>query len=407
MKKKFISGFAALLSGLLSTACLDPMASVDPVTGHGSDEDSLYTFTATLESSSTKTALDGLSVVWKAGDAIQVYNESTPGGVTYMLSAGEGQATGTFSGAPLSGGGPFYAVYPALAAGTLSAHSIPVTLPAVQSYADNSFGQFANPAWARGKALEDIRFHNACGALKLTLTGDKTIKTINIYTRGPEDYYGTLTIGALDTESPTSLFSGPLDGNGGVLTLDCGTGVALDAIGKSFFLIFPPGALAFGFQVEIIDSEGKAMLKNAPATDGNQIDRSHIRPMPSFGYVQQYKSGFLTSALLAGAWKGVKTTGNLVLCAEYSEQTGQYALQEGDTDRTVRIQNWTEGYALSLTTPGSLSLGFSVNVNVKAMGQTGGIASSGSDGTEMKVVKQFDGRTWLVDESSGNGYIIR
>ena len=399
-------GLVALVAGLMSTACVDPITPVEHTPENAPVTRNLYSFTATLEAGMTKTGLgaNGLSVVWKEGDKIKVFNASTPAGEVYTLSAGAGTPTGTFTGEPLSGSGTYYAVYPSSAVDGNITSTITLQVPSVQEYAENSFGPGANLAMATGDALENISFRNIGGALKLSLRGSHTIKAVNLYTRGDELFCGKVTIGNLSGE-PTITYNSSVE-QGGHLTLDCGAGVALDPTeSKDFYLILPSGVLGQGYQVEIIDSEGKATLKTAKASDANKIERSVIRPMPAFEYKQVYNADFLTTGSLAGAWTGVGKDYTLVKCAECTVESGQYAIVPGGTDDTFRIQDWTAGYAVSVTFPNSLSLGSTYDGAVSVLGDAGGITDNGS--ARLKVIKGFAGRIWLLDETTGNGYIIR
>ena len=111
----------------------------------------------------TKTSLNGSQVLWNAGDQIKVFNATNPEGVVFTLKAeSAGQSLGEFTGDVISGEGPFYAVYPASAAGTLSGTRVSVTVPQVQTLTAGSFGSGANLAMTQVNSLSDaLHFKNA------------------------------------------------------------------------------------------------------------------------------------------------------------------------------------------------------------------------------------------------------
>ena len=237
MKKLMFIGLAALTLGLLSTACVDPIVSEEPIVEEENVNGDLCTITATFEGA-TKTSLNGLEVLWQTDDKIKVFNSSTPAGIEYTLSSGAGEKTATFTGEALSGDGPYYAVYPSTAAIGLSSTTVSLKVPETQKYAVNSFGRGANIALATSPSPDNFSFQNAGGALMLKLQGDKQISKINLYSLGALDILnGTLAINALDPNNP-DITPGTEKGK---LTLVCDTPVQLTNDGVDFYFIIPPG----------------------------------------------------------------------------------------------------------------------------------------------------------------------
>lgn len=416
MRKMAFLGLVALTMGLLSTACVDPVTEV-PVIEEQTTVDNLFTFTASFDEEETKTSLSApdpgnpggpRSVLWKAGDQIKIYNTATPAGKVYTLSDGAGTKTASFTGDPLDGTGPFFAVYPASVADTsrIYDNTIAFTVPAVQQYAANSFGDDANIAWAKAATSEDkLNFQIAGGLLKLTLQGSQTITKINLYTRGSEKFNGKLIIGSLTT-TPTLTYEEMAGQDGGTLTLDCSPGVDLSlSPSTDFYFVLPPDVLTSGFQVEILDAE-KGMLKNAPANPQNVIERKGVLAMPEFSYTQQYNIGFLAAAD-AGIWTGVKQGQDLTPIIEIPKQPldgGQYAIISGAVNHSFRFQNMSSGYAVSLTAANDdLVVGGAPTLAIASVGTTAPDASV--TGT-VTVIKKAAGRIWLED-AAGKGFIIR
>lgn len=406
MRKFLLFGLATLMLGFLSTACTDPIDS--SIVDEGKAKDNSMVFRASLEQivPETKTALTpGNSVVWSEGDQIRIYNSSNPAGAVFTLESGAGTVDGAFTGT-ISGEGPFYAIYPADAAGALTYEgglTLNLQVPSTQNYAAGSFGKGANISWAMAETTSTLFFHNVFGAVSFTVTGSKTIKAVNLYTRGSDILNGNVKITNLGGDAWVSY----LDTKNQSVSLDCGEGVQLDGSGVTFHISVPAGAFAEGFFVEFIDSEGNAMLKSAPATQ-NVINRGVIRQMPAFAYTAQYKKAFLTEASDFAAYSGVDAAGPVEKQCAYTEGQSQYAFITTDGDpgsRYVRFQDWTTGYSLAFQIPvKNVTLGAKPTVTVKAQGATGTVAFT--SGT-MKVIKKTADRAWLYDSVTKNGFVIK
>lgn len=395
---------AALCAGALALACVqEPLPTDSEITDPAADQ---ISFTAVLEETGTRTTLQSdLSVVWSEGDQIKVFNDANPNGKVFDLSAGAGTDSGTFSGS-ISGSGPFYAVYPASAGGSLASGSLHVTVPAAQTYAEGSFGAGANLAAAKGMALETLRFRNLGGALALKFTGNKSLRTIRVFVPVGQTLNGTAVVSGLDTDAPTLTFDAAQTGEANAqVTLSCvDSGVALSGEAKTFYLTLPVGTLAGGFFIEAVDTEGNAVVRHSPAGQTEAIVRSGVRPMPALAYTAKYKDAFLSTPN-CGAFSKARASDNgaaTALCS-YVEGQGQYAWLNTSTSRYVRLEDWASGFSLAFTMPYALSPGTNSTVSVSALGSAG--VTSKNNAT-MRVVKQFGERVWLCDQQSGNGYVV-
>lgn len=406
MKKTFLPSLLVLgmlFSGVACSNFLFPEQTDEPQSPDA--DEGLITISATLEQHDTKTSLSNNNVLWSEGDKIRIFcssDTSEDEGVVFTLSSGAGTDEATFSGAAPSGEGPFYAIYPASLPSVFDGTSLSVTLPEVQVYAENSFGNGANYAVSRTDELENLSFKNLCGALRFSFTGNKSIRFINVYTNGEENLNGEATV-SYDGDTPSLTFS---DGQSGEpfhkITLDCGSsGIALGSAEKFFYLTLPAGALSSGFTVEVVDYEDNGMLRSG--TDA-LIERSSVRPMPVLAYSAQYKAAFLLSDYLAGAFTGTLAANNSFAApCHFSMTSGQYSYRTVESNRVVRIQDWDAGYALTLTAPGTLNLGNSgISVSASSMGNVSGINSQ----TGMIVIKSTGKRVWLVSPDTGTGFII-
>ena len=410
MKKSFFLLFALL--GLLFTGVACTVEELVPEQNgdeNGLPQSSTVTISATLEQTTTKTAFgDSYSVCWSANDQIRIFNASTPAGVLFTLTSGEGTTSATFSGNELTGDGPFYAVYPASAASTLSGGAVSLMVPGTQAYAPGSFGKGYNISASQSEALTDFSFKNVGGLISFSLTGNASVRRINLYTKANELLNGSASVSFTDGVPSLSWSAGQSGDAFKMMSLDCGSsGVALNSSTETlFYMVLPNGSLSAGFTIEVIDNDETAMVKNVSGNSA-QIVRSSIRPMPAFAYSSQYKAPFLLSANPAGAFSGVLA--NEETFAEgcsYSEDSGQYSYLNTSGEnatRYLRIQDWSAGFALGLTTPYSLNAGGKASVTVEALGATG---VNSLDETEMKVLKIVGNRAWIADPNTGYGFIM-
>lgn len=378
----------------LPSECLVPMDSVS--------------FTARFEENETKTSMTSSGkLLWSEGDMIRVFNADNPSGKVYTLQAGAGTGSGTFSGPALSGSGPYHAVYPASSASSLSGNSLTITLPSVQTYAENSFGPGANPSAGVADKLDEIIFRNICGCLSLTLKGNATISAIRIHTKGEELLHGNATVSNLLAGSPTLNWVSGQEGEAlSTMSLDCGSGVTLTSEGKSFYLIVPAGSFGQGFTLEAVSADGNVFVRNGSAGSVT-IERSMIRPMPALDYSAQYRAAFLQSSALSAAFTGISAGASMSETCTYVPESGQYAYHSvagTPGSRYFRFQDWEEGFSIGLTTPYALNSGNTATVSVEALGDTGGIVSQPD--VNMKVVKRLGSRVWLADPATGNGFIM-
>lgn len=421
MRNKIYIGLAALMAGLLSTACADRLEPTY-LNGNTNTEETAVektmVFQATLEQNEaeTKTSLSGLNVVWTAGDQILVFNAATPAGAVFTLSSGPGTPNGSFTGEDI-GDGPYYAIYPASAAAAVTPFTtdpleIKATIPMSQTYVAGSFGNGANIAIAKSDGeTTNLSFKNVLGVVSFTLKGTATIKEVNLYTRGSEVLNGAVTIGNLDGDPTAALTDTPAESNQRI-SLSCGEGVPLnDGAGVTFYVAVPAVTLSSGFFVEFIDNASTAMIKGS----GNvTINRSNIRKMPAFSYGAQFGERFLkdferdvNGDYTFAAYSAVKSSACDSLRA-YKVGKAQSAFTNTTGEpgsRSVRFQDWKVGYAISLDIAQyNLPINSTPNVAVRALGNTNGVTSKAYK--EMKVVKRTANHAWIVDNDDATGYVV-
>ena len=178
-----------------------------------------------------------------------------------------------------------YAIYPHQASTQLEVEGyFKFSLPATQSYAQDSFGLNANTMVAVTKTVDDrfLQFKNVCGYLKLNLYGsDVTVKSITLTGNNEEPLAGAATVTTTYGGDPSMAWAA--SGTTTSLTLDCGDGVkigATEAEATPFWLVVPPTTFTKGFTVTITDTAGNTFTKSS--TSKQTITRNISKNMPAF-----------------------------------------------------------------------------------------------------------------------------
>ena len=206
----------------------------------------------------------------------------------YKFNGKTGANSGTFSLVPsgeLGTGNAFeriYAVYPYNETATITDEGeIALTLPAVQSYVENSFGKGANTMIAVTENLEDtfLGFKNACGYLKLKLydIDGGELKSIEIKGNNNEKIAGAATATIAFGEAPQLTMA---DNATTTVTIDCGDGIAIGQTPETateFWVVLPEITFTKGLTIKVTDSEGCVLEKSTE--NEVVITRNEIQPM--------------------------------------------------------------------------------------------------------------------------------
>ena len=211
----------------------------------------------------------------------------------YKFNGKTGDNSGTFSLVPsgeLGTGNAFdciYALYPYSETATITDEGvISLTLPAIQSYAENSFGRGANTMIAVTENLEDtfLSFKNACGYLKLKLynADGAIIKSIELKGNNGEKIAGAATATIAFGEAPVVTMSEDASTS---ITLDCGDGVTLGTTAETateFWVVVPEMTFTKGITITATDVDGGTFVKSA--SNKVVIERNTIQPMAEVEY---------------------------------------------------------------------------------------------------------------------------
>lgn len=230
---------------------------------------------------------NGKYLRWHEDDRITAFYGNTLNR-QYKFNGTTGDNSGTFSLVPsgeLGTGNAFdriYALYPYSTDARITDEGlISLTLPATQTYAENSFGLGANTMVAVTENLEDtfLAFKNACGYLKLKLYNAEgaTLKSIEVKGNNGEPLAGDATLSINFGETPVlTLAESATD----TIRLDCGDGVALGTTTETateLWIVLPATTFANGLTITATDTEGGLFEKST--TNEVVIERNTIQPM--------------------------------------------------------------------------------------------------------------------------------
>lgn len=247
-------------------------------------------FTASFEQDESRTYIEkGKLLRWVANDQISLFIGNTLNSL-YQFDGETGDNSGTFSAVdnPFATGADLlcnYAVYPYAKNIKISDDldepiQITATLPAEQSYAENSFGPGANTMVAVTKDKDDtyLKFKNVCGYLKLQLYGeDVTVKSITLTGNNEEKIAGKATIiPAYGTDPSVSMTVDATE----TITLVCEEGVKLGTTAEEateFWMVVPPISFENGFTITIKDENDFVFTQST--SNKIIIERNIIRPM--------------------------------------------------------------------------------------------------------------------------------
>lgn len=256
--------------------------------------DESVVFKAVTESyaPATKTAMDGLDVVWSADDQVAVFQGNEYYDLFKVTSESVGDTEATFtlqedrdaSNNALPYNGAFYPVSKNMEAydedGTFVVWNF--ALPTTQKYVT---GSFANGAFPMIAVSDDnmFEFKNVLGAMKLQLKGDRKVKSIAVTDNAGNPLAGSVRVSLAAGEDPEASFE--VDMMYGTyettVTLDCGEGVQLsETEATEFFIALPATDFENGFTVTLTDTEYNVVKFQSKANDNTYIERSAVLVMP-------------------------------------------------------------------------------------------------------------------------------
>ena len=234
----------------------------------------------------TKTYLDSdHKLLWTADDRLSIFDGNAYN-QQYRFKGNTGDNSGDFDEVHTSGlhsGNDIstnYAVYPYAENVKISnGEKITLSLPAVQQYADKSFGLGANTmvAVTNGTGDNFLAFKNLCGYLVIKLYGEGTVRNITLKGNNGEKIAGAATVTASYGQSPSvSMNDAATTG----ITVASGNGVTLGTTAKTateFWFCIPPVTFSKGFSIRVTNTVGGVMEKSISSS--RSISRNTISSM--------------------------------------------------------------------------------------------------------------------------------
>lgn len=229
----------------------------------------------------TRSVLDETSVLWQAGDCINVMTIGSHNCGSYSLVDGAGTTTGKFRGGDIDASPKYYALYPYMTGLTKSNNRYNFRISQEQAYQEGSFGTGANIMEATfTDPTQPLQFRNVLGLLKLSFTGTTRIYKISVSDADPEKMlWGNAKLLLDGTECTENQTLELADGDNTV-SLNCSNGVQLSNTPTLFYIALPPGALSSGMTVRVY-GENDILLDEFGTAKNNVIVRSAVRAMPN------------------------------------------------------------------------------------------------------------------------------
>ena len=335
--------FLQSLIGLLFMSCSVQEMDVPSVASSGDD-----VFYANVESNSTpdtKVYIDeNIKILWDEDDLISIFDKTTLN-QQFMFAGETGDNAGIFNristpsgtGSPL---GYICAVYPYLSSTAMSSSGVlSLTLPAEQTYRENTFGLGAN-TMVSATETHTLDFKNVGGYLALKFYGDDVnVASIKLEGNNGERLSGKATVKPAVGSNPNITMSSTA---GTSITLNCQDPVQVGTTKENatiFWMVTPPVNFSKGFKLTVTDVDGNVFVKETSAN--LSIDRNGVLRIAAievkFPKASQspYASEYLTFEIVEGGTIGWKVTSNdFARTIEYS----------------VNNRNWTK---LTSTTNGA------------------------------------------------------
>lgn len=273
------------LLALVLCSCAETFVGEDIARPNG---ENIPDLTAAFAEDDTRTYVENDKYLrWHEDDRLTAFYGNTLNR-QYKFNGATGDNSGTFSLVPsgeLGTGNAFdriYALYPYSETAKITDEGeISLTLPAVQNYAENSFGRGANTMIAVTENLEDtfLAFKNACGYLKLKLYDPDggELKSIEVKGNNGEKIAGSATATIAFGEVPVLNMS---DDATTTITIDCGDGIAIGQTAETateIWVVLPETTFTKGLTIVVTDTNGSIFEKSTEKEV--VIERNAVQPM--------------------------------------------------------------------------------------------------------------------------------
>lgn len=144
-----------------------------------------------------------------------------------------------------------------------------------QLYNTNSCGSVGdNLVFATSKDGVNFRFKSIMGYLRVSLTGDKSVKNIELINHSGDNISGRYYF-YVDNPDVVYLYSEPAPQS--TILLDCGSGVKLSAAPTDFYFVVKPMQLTAGITLCVNFTDGTTFVQST--TKQMTIKRNTVQPM--------------------------------------------------------------------------------------------------------------------------------
>ena len=241
-----------------------------------------------------------VALLWSEGDKL-VVNKTTTSGAVSAEYAGKDTAV---IGVPEDAKYPMTLVYPS----AVRKGAKWFFIDAEQTY---NPAKLAN-GWAilmgvAEEAGDIVRLEHMCGYMKVSLTGSTTVKRVMLRTIGHEPlsgYFRFPTTSATDGKIGMVRFNGANAMANGcfdspLVAVNCGDGVTLSGEPTDFYFALPVANYSKGFELTIINAEGKQQCVTA-YTSGKDVKAGALIEMPTLEVNCAEEQGIYNGNELAG-----------------------------------------------------------------------------------------------------------
>lgn len=268
--------FFAILAAIVAATSCQHYEETDILPTTGAD----YSIEVGIDDA-TRTYFESLGTTyrhyWEADDALSVLTLSGDNH-RFALTGGAGTRQGVFTGTSAIATAPkIYAVYPYNDDNRLVGTTLEVVYPDTQTARTDrsSYDREAHLMTGCGSGDGAMQLRNISSYLKITLTGEATVRRIKVRSIGGEPLAGAASV-AFKGDEPEIV----LEGDTGIVKLECS--VALTPTATDFYIAVAPSTLAHGFAVTVEDGNGMSMTRTH--SKAVEFKRNTVYEMPAFAY---------------------------------------------------------------------------------------------------------------------------
>lgn len=302
---------------------------------------------ASMEDVDTRTSLgEDKLPVWSRGDEVVLFTDDRYGARYEVSDESAGTPSGSFvlkedaDRGPELGADILFYPYSENAACVRSEKDFRlsgISFPDRQTFTSGSFAENSMPMAALADSdSENFVFRNLGGVMEISMTGTETISSITLSGNDGE-YLSGPAVAILSSDGVPQVEMSS-QGASDTVVLECGdSGIALSPdTPTSFMIALPPVVFEKGFSLKIRDVNGGEMHKET--SKGNEVCRSGILRMPTFGYVADFMNPSVEIKALSKTFEDIRIHVKVSNVEQYS---GGYVEKDAfSLAKIVRDSNW-------------------------------------------------------------------